>query len=183
MPEFLAKLPLASLALLLGTALMLVAVLSQVSTKWFSVTLTMYQRLLIGALGVGLTVVAFIPREPKCNAASRCLPIARIPLIEKAEPVGLQDVDGTLFVRAKEVHRYVDPGDTRRPYIELEYDSKDGPLSNKADIYAGQVAEIRLAGDRTYSVWYERSGKLDKPVTDPNAQAIDVALVSIERKR
>ena len=183
MSEFLAKLPLASLALLLGTTLTIVAVLSQVNTKWFSVTLSTAQRLMIGTIGIALAAVIFIPQGTKCDVASRCLPISQMPLVEKAPAVALQDTDGTLFVRAKEVHRFVDPSDNRRPYIELEFDAKDGLLSHKVDVFAGQVAEIHLAGDRNYSVWYERSGSLDKIRTDPNSQPFDVALISIERKR
>ena len=183
MTDLVSKLPLATLALLIGTALMLVAVLSQVTTKWFTVTLSKYQRLLIGVIGVSLTVVAFLPKDTRCPAASRCLPVWRMPLVEKADAIGLQDGGGTLFVRAREIHRYVDQGDTRRPFIELEYDSKEGLLAHKTDVYGGQSAEISLPGDRNYTVWYERSGKLDKPATDPNAEQVDVALISIERKR
>ena len=86
----------------------MVAVLSQINTKSFSVRLSTAQRLIIGTIGIALIAVILIHKE-RSGVASRCLPISQMPLVEKAVAVALQDADSMLFARAKEIHRFVDP--------------------------------------------------------------------------
>jgi hypothetical protein len=180
MADLIAKLPLASLALIFGTLFVLLSIMSQVSTKWFVITLTTIQRGLLACAGISLIAVALWPKEKLCEASSRCLPVVELPLVEKASAIALKDEDGDLFVRAREIHRYVGPSDTRRPYTEFEFGSKLGMLEKRIDIYPGQTYEIELNG-RRFRVAYERSGRLDRPATDVNAKSIDVMLINIER--
>lgn len=180
MTDLLAKLPLSNLTLLLGTALMIVGVLSQVSTKWFSLTLEPAQRVLLGIIGLALTVIAFTHKDNTCTASTRCLPVVDLPLIEKGAPIALKDGDRELFLRANDIHRYSAPGDTRLPYTELEFDTNSSVLTRKENILPGQKFIFEIDG-RRYRVSYERTGQLDKRAPAKDGQAPDVVLMGVER--